>query len=94
MSSVREGSQLAKSVKCPKCSSRHLHLIQLWTASTAFSFDANGVCVDAPWYGQDEWAQDIDLKSVEGFCNACKHQWTIRKIRDAVDLVQEGGAGV
>lgn len=58
--------------KCPKCRSKNVELIEIWSASIS-------------WYPDDPYANEGalmpgDAEKVEGNCLDCDHRWTIRGV--------------
>lgn len=69
-------------VKCPKCKSIDLELVEVWNGATVSWQQTNGQIDRA--YGNLEPG---DPCKVEGRCKKCQHEWTVRGASQISDVI-------
>jgi len=70
-------------VRCPKCKSKDLRLIEVWEGHTI-----QWEQVDGKFDRNAGSLEPGDAYKVEGKCKKCSHQWTIRKTLQIDDVVE------
>ena len=58
--------------KCPKCRSRNVELIEIWTAYISW-------IPEEPFYNEGA-LEPGESTRVEGHCQSCEHRWRMRGI--------------
>lgn len=74
-------------VKCPKCKSNSLTVVEVWNGATITWEQSNGQIDRA--YGNLEPG---DPCKVEARCKKCEHKWTVRaatQISDVIDITTD-----
>lgn len=66
-------NKVESKVKCPKCKSNSLFLIEVWTGHTIEWEQENGI-FDRSYGNSDPGSPS----HVEGSCKICRHRWKIR----------------
>lgn len=69
-------------VKCPKCSSKNLELIEVWKDHTITWQQHNG-----EFDRKDGNLESGNPSSVEARCRSCRHQWKVRGALQIVDII-------
>jgi hypothetical protein len=70
-------------VKCPKCKSKDLTLVEIWEGHAIHWQQTDGK------FDRDEGILEPgDAYKVEGCCKSCKHRWTIRKALQIDDIIK------
>lgn len=59
-------------IKCPKCRSNNVHIIEFWSGSTILWRHGDAF--------QDGTLEPGDPYRVEGHCQRCNHRWKVRKV--------------
>lgn len=67
-------------VKCPKCKSVDLYLIEVWKGHT-IEFNQEGKMLD-----RNGNVNPGDPYKVDGHCKKCNHRWTIRNAIQISDI--------
>jgi hypothetical protein len=66
---------------CPKCGSWLVTFYELWKRSIGFEQDKDGTLYT--FHGNKD---DGEPYKVEGDCETCRHQWTVRGATQIIDI--------
>jgi hypothetical protein len=71
-------------VKCPKCSSKDLFLVEVWEGH-AIHWEQ----IDGKFDRNDGVLEPGDAYKVESVCKKCNHRWRIRNTLQIDDIIKD-----